>query len=134
MLDLITKKWMTMRELEEQLRWRFDGRTVKAQARTLQRTGKLCVRGRTKLGEGLLGTPDGRYQVRPDLSVPTMGLFLSQEITRLIEREAKPMNYREISERLGIKAHVATAVLRGLAGSGVVEKSRDGWKIKMLKK
>jgi hypothetical protein len=134
MLDLLSKKWMTIRELEEQLQWRFDGRTVRAQVRRLQRMGKLCVRGRTNHGEGLIGTPSGRYQARPDLSVPTMGFFLSQEIAQLIERGAKPMNYREISEKLGIKAHVTTAVLRGLAGDGVVEKSGAGWKIKILKK
>jgi DNA-binding Lrp family transcriptional regulator len=63
-----------------------------------------------------------------------MGFFLSQEIAQLIEREARPMNYREISEKLGIKAHVTTAVLRGLAGDQVVEKSGAGWKIKILKK
>src|SRR5512136_489808 len=113
-LNLLSKKWMTMRELEEQLQWRFDGRTVRTQVRRLQRMGKLCVRGRTNLGGGLIGTPSGRYQARPDLSVPTMGLFLSQEITQLIEREMKPMSYREISEKLGIKAHVTTAILREL--------------------
>jgi hypothetical protein len=129
-LDLLSKRWMTLRELEEQLRWRFDARTVKTQARSLQRGGKLCVCGRTVSGEGLLGTPDGRYKVRPDLSAPTARTLLSREILYLLRLGMKPLNYRDISERLGINAHVVIATMRGLAKEGSVEKKGDGWMLK----
>lgn len=134
LLDLLSKRWMTLKELEEQLQWRFDKRTVRAQVRRLQREGRLCILGRTRLGEGLLGTPKGSYQVRPDLSAPTLGLFLSQEVTRIVGDAGRPVGYREVAERLGIKAHVATAVLRGLAADGTIAKSGPGWEIKKLDK
>jgi hypothetical protein len=133
-LNLLSKKWMTLQELEEQLKWRFDRRTVRFQARELQHEGKLSVLGRTKFGEGLLGLPTGHYHVRQDLSVSTMNLFLAREILYIMEGKEKPLTYREISEKLWIKGHVATAILRELASKGAVEKSGSGWKIKRLTK
>lgn len=129
-VDLLSKKWMTLRELEGQLQWRFDARTVRTQARSLQREGRICVCGRTDSGEGLLGTPGGHYKMRPDLSAPTEKALLSKEIIRLIEAEGKPLGYKEISERVGVRAHVATAALRGLAKEGIVEKKGNGWVMK----
>lgn len=126
-LDLLSKKWMTLRELEEQLRWRFEACTIRSQARSLQRGGKACVCGRTETGEGLLGTPDGIYKIRSDLSAPTVKKALSMQILRLIEVEAKPLDYKEISEKLGVRAHVATAALRALAKKGLVEKRGSKW-------
>jgi predicted DNA-binding transcriptional regulator len=129
-LDLISKRWMTRREVEEQLQWRFESRTVRTQIRSLQRQGKICLCGRTNTGEGLLGTPGGRYRVRPDLSPPTVRALLSREIADLLRTETRALAYQEIAERLGVKAHITTAALRGLAKRGVVERKGGGWALK----
>jgi len=129
-LDLLSKRWMTLRELEEQLQWRFEARTVKSQARLLQREKKIFTCGRTSSGEGLLGTASGRYKMRSDLSTPTKRMLLSKEIVHLVGVATKPLNYKDISEKLGVKAHMATAALRGLAKEGAVEKKGDGWTLK----
>jgi hypothetical protein len=129
-LDLLSKRWMTLQELVEQLQWRFERRTVKTQVRSLQREKKISICGRTNSGEGLLGTPNGRYKMRPDLSTPTKRILLSREIIHMIGVEAKPLNYKDISERLGVKTHIATATLRGLTKDGTIEKKGDGWTLK----
>lgn len=129
-LDLVSKRWMTLRELEEQLQWRFDVRTVRTQVRALRRAERVSICGRTRQGEGLLGIPGGQYQSRPDLSVSTMKSLLYREISRTIESASRPMSYREISEKLGVRSHVVTAILRGLAAEGLVERGPGGWRMR----
>ncbi len=127
-LELLSSRWMTLRELTEQLQWRFDARTVKRQVRSLQREERVCLRGRTISGEGLLGTPAGHYRMRSDLSTPTARNLLSTEILALLEGGGGTIDYREISGRLGIRTHVATASLRRLAKEGAVERHGGGWR------
>ena len=133
-LELLSKRWMTQRELEEQLRWRFEGRTVRAQVRRLRREGGLSLLARTKLGEGLLGVPGTEYHGRPDLSPTSKSHLLSKEVILLLGRQPVPLGYREIAERLGVKGHVATAVLRGLSGEGKVERAGQGWVLRSPKR
>jgi hypothetical protein len=126
-LELLNKKWLTTQELREQLRWRYNQKTVNSQIRTLQRKGEILVLGRTTRGEGIFGISGRIYSVRDDLSSPTKTAHLSRAVVDLLRSEEHPMPYDWIANSLGVKKHEITAVLRELAKEKVVKKERNGW-------
>jgi len=126
-MELLDKGWLTYKEMAEQLRWRFDPTTVYAQLRTLQSKGAVKVLSRTGRGEGIFGLPGKVYPIRGDLSGPSKISYLAETISGLLESKDRPVSYQEMANSLGVRRHVVTSVLRGLAKSGSVRKVEGGW-------
>jgi len=126
-MELLEKGWLTYKELVESLRWRFDSATVYAQLRTLQSKGMVKVLSRTRRGEGVFGLPGRVYPIRGDLSGPSKLSYLAETIRRLLESKDRPVGYQEMTNSLGVRRHVVTSVLRGLARSGSIRKVEGGW-------
>jgi len=126
-MELLETGWLTYEELAEQLRWRFDPATVYAQLRALQSRGKVKVLSRTRRGEGVFGLPDKVYPIRADLSGHSKISYLAETISRLLEGKDRPVGYQEMANSLGVRRHVVTSVLRGLAKSGSIQKVEGGW-------
>jgi hypothetical protein len=126
-MELLEKGWLTYEELAEQLRWRFDPATVYAQLRTLQSKGEVKVLSRTRRGEGVFGLPGKVYPIRGDLSGPSKISHLAETISRLLESKDLPVTYQEMVNSLGVRRHIVTSVLGGLARSGLIRRVEGGW-------
>ena len=127
-LELIGEKWLTSRELEDQLRWRYVPKTVVAQIKSLQRRKSICVLGRNTRGEGILGIPGKIYPLRSDLSGPSRIFYLTKSISGMLESErGHPLEHAEIAVSLGISKHAAAAVLRELSKQGRAFRTKNGW-------
>jgi Mn-dependent DtxR family transcriptional regulator len=126
-LELLEKGWLTYKELAESLRWRFDPATVYAQLRTLQSKGAVKVLSRTRRGEGMFGLPNRVYPLRGDLSNPSKISYLTETINRFLEDKNRPVSYQEMANSLGVRRHIITSILGGLAKKGSVRKVEGGW-------
>jgi predicted ArsR family transcriptional regulator len=126
-IELLEKGWLTYKELAESLRWRFDPATVYAQLRALQSKSAVKVLSRTRRGEGVFGLPDKFYSVRSDLSSLSKVSYLAETISRILKGKDRPVSYQEMANLLGVRRHVVTSVLRGLAKKGSVRKVEGGW-------
>jgi hypothetical protein len=131
LLELLGERWLTVRELEDQLRWRFAPKTVASQIRSLQRSGFISVLGRTEKGEGILGMPQKSYLIRNDLSGPSKIAYLSKTISEMLaSKPGRPLDHSEIAASLGISKHTAAAVLSRLSKQCLAERAKEGWKFK----
>jgi len=126
-LELLEKRWLTVQELKEQLRWRYSQKTVISQVRTMRKKGEVLILGRTTRGEGIFGIPGTIYSIREDLSNPTKIVHLSRTVIDLLRSTEHPIPYDRIANSLGAKKHEITAVLRELRKKGQVKRERRGW-------
>lgn len=127
-LELLNARWLTARELQEELRWQLDPRTVYSRIRVLERKRAITVLGRTKKGEGIFGIPGVFYRMRNDLSAPSKKEYVSYAIMTLLND--KDRTYSEISESTGIEKHTVAAALRGLSRQGSVRRFGNLWTIR----
>ena len=124
-LELLSERWLTGRELQDELRWRFDPGTVYSKVRALERSKAIAVLGRTKNGEGVLGVPGAFYRIREDLSAPSKKMYISNTIRALLKDRC--MSYAEISDSTGIRKQAVSATLRELSRNGFVRRSGSQW-------
>jgi hypothetical protein len=93
----------------------------------LQSKGIVKVLSRTKKGEGVFGLPKKFYPMRGDLSKSSKIYYLEETISNILDDKDRPMGYKEITNLLGMKRHVVTSILRGLAKKGSIVKVEGGW-------